>query len=420
VRISPSSGRRLAGIEGLRAIAAGSILVYHVWVDSSPDGTTVRLGPLTSFMPDLAFGVTLFFVLSGFLLYRPFASSILDEGVRPSLRKYFQNRALRILPAYWVVLLLVGLVLQSAFVRGAAHGLHHGALVDPETLFANVLFLQNYRPRTLLTGIGPTWSLAVEVVFYVTLPFLALTAWSFGRRAASRLGRRISALAPVLALLIIGLTGKAVAAFIVTGGSGPYAGFMADWHSVVERSFWCQADLFAFGMALAVLKVEVDAGRVRIRGSYRVAAAISALLAYLVTARETTQFNDRLGHSLFSTLMAFAFALVVGLVVLPGNRGHRPLRLVGILESRPLVAAGAASYSVFLWHQPIVFWLHDHGVAWGGRAGFAANLTLTAVVTGILAALTWRYVEKPALGLKAKTREQPKHAVPVEQLEAAP
>jgi peptidoglycan/LPS O-acetylase OafA/YrhL len=66
--VPPSSGSRLPGIEGARAVAAGSVLVYHCWLFGSPDGTSPRLGPLTGVMPHLALGVILFFSLSGFLL----------------------------------------------------------------------------------------------------------------------------------------------------------------------------------------------------------------------------------------------------------------------------------------------------------------------------------------------------------------
>ena len=80
--VPPSSGSRLPGIEGARAVAAASVLVYHCWLFGSPDGTSPRLGPLTGVMPHLALGVILFFSLSGFLLYRPFAAAVLRSRTR--------------------------------------------------------------------------------------------------------------------------------------------------------------------------------------------------------------------------------------------------------------------------------------------------------------------------------------------------
>ena len=249
LQAKPSFGSRLEGIEGLRALAAGSVLVSHAWLYSSPSGRAEDIGPLTRFLPDLSFGVILFFTLSGFLLYRPFASAVLRGDPLPSPRKYFRNRALRILPAYWVILLVCALVLQSVLIRSSGE-LENGGLFEPALLSWTALLAQDYAPQTLLMGIGPAWSLAVEVVFYLILPLLALMAWALGRKATTRSRRRLAVLAPVALMLVIGLSGKAAAAYLVPPLHS-YEGWDANWHSVLERSFWCQADLFAFGMALS-------------------------------------------------------------------------------------------------------------------------------------------------------------------------
>ena len=95
---------RLAGIEGIRAIAATSVLVYHVYLNGAPDARPVDLGVATKPVENLRAGVTLFFVLSGFLLYRVFVAAALRGLPMPSVREYLRNRALRILPAYLVIL----------------------------------------------------------------------------------------------------------------------------------------------------------------------------------------------------------------------------------------------------------------------------------------------------------------------------
>ena len=197
----------------------------------------------------------------------------------------------------------MGFVLQSAFVFLPHHPLH-GGLFDPDELFSNTFLVQNYRPQTLLTGIVPAWSLGVEVVFYLTLPLLVLVAFALARRLPSR---RLAALAPALILLAIGASGKAVATFAVTS-HGPFAGYQHDWNSVIEKSFWCHADLFAFGMALAVIHVEVDRGTIRPPRFWRAIAAATAVGAYAATARWTDDIGERLGRSPFNTLMALACA----------------------------------------------------------------------------------------------------------------
>jgi peptidoglycan/LPS O-acetylase OafA/YrhL len=398
--VGPSFGRRLTGIEGMRALAALTIVVYHVWLYASPgDAEPASLGYFTRFIPDFAFGVTLFFALSGFLLYRPFVSALLREKTRPSFPQYLRNRALRILPAYWAILFLTSFVLRSALVRDSAGGLHTGTLDDPSLLARNALLVHNYEPDGVVTGIGPAWSLSVEVVFYLTLPLLVLLAFALGRRATTRTGRRLAALSPPLLLLVVGLLGKATAAYLLPATT-PAGGWGADWHSVLERSFLSQADLFTFGMALAVVRVDAEDGLVRLGRRGRWATAAVALGAYLITAKLTGW--AQLGHSPFNTLMAFAAALFLALVVLPGSSQKRPA-LTRLLESRPLVGVGLVSYSLFLWHEPVIRFFHDHNLTVGGNAGFFVNLLLALSVSLFLSALTYLLVEKPALMLKRRT-----------------
>lgn len=401
VGASPSFGSRLAGIEGVRAVAASSIVVYHVWLHSSPAGARVELGPLDAVLPDLSFGVILFFALSGFLLYRPYVASLLRGHARPSAAAYLRNRALRILPAYWAILLLVAFVLQSILVRDGAV-LHTGSGLHPDVVLRSALFVQGYSPQSVVTGIGPAWSLAVEVVFYLALPFLALGAFRLARGSQSRSTRRLAALAPAAALLLLGLSGKAAAAFLVPPVH-PYSGWNADWHSVVERSFWCHADLFAFGMALAILRVDWEDRLVRLPGGWRKLAFGFALVGYLVAAKETG-LGQQMSYSPYNTLMALTCALLLALVVLPPRDATRLPLAVRVLETRIFVAAGLVSYSLFLWHEPLIRFLQEHGLTFGGSAGFFANLALVGVIAGLLATLTYRVIEAPALRLKSHRR----------------
>ena len=138
-------------------------------------------------------------------------SRVLRRGRVASASRYLRNRALRILPAYWVILLLCAFVLQSVLVREDGELVARG-LFDLDRLLPTALFAQHYAPASVGTGIGPAWSLAVEVVFYLVLPLLALLAWAIGARSPSRSRRRVAALVPVALMLAVGLSGKAAAA----------------------------------------------------------------------------------------------------------------------------------------------------------------------------------------------------------------
>jgi peptidoglycan/LPS O-acetylase OafA/YrhL len=398
-----SGGARLVGIEGLRALAACSILVFHSWLYSSPDARQASLGPLSHVLPDFAFGVVLFFTLSGFLLYRPFVAVAMRDEPAPSIRSYLRNRALRILPAYWVILLVCAIVMRSVLLRDGDGNLTNGEMSSPSLLVRSGLLVQHYNPHTVLVGIGPAWSLAVEVVFYLLLPALALMVFALSRRMRSRGGRRIAALAPAALMLCIGLSGKAAAAYLVPPAV-PFAGWDANWHSVIERSFWAQADLFAFGMALAVVRVDWEDGLLCLRRYWRPVVIATALFAYLATAHETQ--SNQLSYSPYNTLMAFACALLLALVVLHRpEAGSTPL-LVRILETRPLVSLGVISYSIFLWHEPLVRFLAAHHLTLAGASGFFVNTAFLAVVTFALSTITYRFVERPALLLKRKPKRR--------------
>jgi peptidoglycan/LPS O-acetylase OafA/YrhL len=362
----------------------------------------------------LALGVVLFFALSGFLLYRPFAASIARDRELPSARTYLRNRALRIIPAYWVILGIVALVLGAAAVRDSTGALATGELSAPLPLAQAMLFFQGYRPSTVATGIGPAWSLAVEAVFYLLLPVLALGAARLARRAASRRGRMLALLAPPLGLLVVGLSGKLAAGTVVPGPPG--SGWDATWHSVIERSFWAQADLFSFGMIGAVVYVEMEHRGLRLGPRWRAAVLGLALLVCVPCA--WTLGEGQLSYLPQNTGVALAAALFLFAIVMPqaGRGGHLLQR---VLEWRVLVAVGVASYSLFLWHEPLVHWLRVHGLTLSGWLGLVANLLVIAVVAGTLSMLTYRLVEAPALRRKRATGAAARRMSPA-QAEAAP
>ena len=388
------------------------MLLFHVWLYSSPDGAPVSFGELTRVLPDLAFGVTLFFTLSGYLLYRPFAAALIRSTDRPSFGAYLRNRALRILPAYVVIVVLSSVVLRSVFVRDESGELVVEGAPSPQWLLTNLALAQNYVPTGVITGIAPAWSLAVEVVFYISLPVLVLCGMLIASRTTTPAGRIRSALVPAALVLAIGLIGKATSTVV---GSGADDGWGADWNSVLERSAFCHFDLFAFGMALAVVHVWVeDSGRRPSRGA-RLTIATGGVGTYVLTTTAMAGW-DQLTNSPLNTTMALSCALVLALVVLP-TTGSRPAAIVRVLETRPLVLIGLVSYSVFLWHLPVILALNEHGLTIAGRFGFFVNAIVVGGVTLLLSLLTYRFVEEPALRRKrsvtGRTRDNGKLGEPL-------
>jgi peptidoglycan/LPS O-acetylase OafA/YrhL len=408
----PSWGGRLVGVEGLRALAALSVLFSHVI--SASGNASAGLGSLENWLrPNLDSGLTLFFTLSGFLLYRPFAAAVLRNDPLPSTRAYLRNRGLRILPGYWAILILSGLVFGAATLVPASS--HIGSLTDPGLLARNLLLVQTYSPSGVGTGVSASWSLSVEIVFYLTLPLLALSAARFAS-GRERGGRVASALVPAAVLLAIGVVGK-IAAF-ATIPSGPHQPELwgNTWHAVLERSFLANADLFAFGMCAAVVLVAAEDGWFTAPRLQRACGAGAlALAGALIFYRHRAHVDDRI----YTTLIAVSCGLLVLWLTLPWRtRRSIPVR---VLESRAAVWIGVTSYSVYLWHQPVVDWLREHGHMQAGSGSAIVNLGIVLAIVLPLSTLTYRLVEAPAMRRKARMtpRETPQGVVSPEPSAAA-
>lgn len=388
---------RLVGVEGLRAVAACTILVYHVWLYGDVTGEPVPVGPLQPLFENLQGGVTLFFALSGFLLFRPWVEAALDAAEargsglatgRPPIKAYFQNRALRLVPAYWTVLFATAAVAN------------HGLLRHPLQLLSNATLTSFSVPGWVVPNmyghdvggpiaIWPAWSLAVEVVFYVLVPVLGLLALRLAQKG--RAPGWVAALAPAALLALVGLAGKAVFSWGISG----------DTRLMWDLAFPLHGDWFATGMAVAVVRALRDRGAIRVGRPWKLAAAAGCLGFAALGAKAFS--SGLLNPVAAQTPVAIACGLLLLLVVL-AEPGTRTVRALG---SRPVVAVGLASYSIFLWHDPLVRWLREQGVLHAGTQGFLANLAIVGAITAVLATLSYRFVEAPALRLKKRTAVSP-------------
>lgn len=146
---------RFVALDGLRAVGALAVLTTHVGFNSA-DGINGRYAGLIG---RLDVGVALFFVVSGFLLFRPHVAAHLDGRSRPDTRTYLWRRAVRILPVLWVAVAGAWLLLPST--------------KDPGLYLAHAFLFQIYVPDHHLHGLTQMWSLATEVTFYLALPALA-------------------------------------------------------------------------------------------------------------------------------------------------------------------------------------------------------------------------------------------------------
>lgn len=392
----PSWGRRIAGMEGLRAFAAIAVLVGHVQAELVAG---VGWGALDSVASVAIQGLALFFALSGFLLYRPFASALLAGERWPSLKRYATNRALRIYPAYLVILGVVALVLglanRDALGPGAEGRLEQvGYLTDPGLLVANATMLHTLFPLGNGTGLGVAWSLTVELVFYIVMPALALGAFTFARRRP--LSGPVAASLPVLAIFAIGMVGIA-ARFVVFRDLGDdywYYNWGGSWEAVLARSFPVHASNFAFGMAAAVVVSALERKDIphRAAPSIRIGAIVAAAVALGAAQVVPGAINGLAVATFFSAILLY--------VAIPAQSGG-PGRLATALEWLPIRYIGLISYSIYLWHYPVIWFVANAGwVLPATPAGFAGNAVIVASITIALSSVTYYLVERPALARK--------------------
>jgi peptidoglycan/LPS O-acetylase OafA/YrhL len=326
------TGPRYPLVDAVRAIAALSIVAYHVaFVSGNLD---------TAWLTGLNVGVPLFFAISGFLLYRPWAAARLAGEAAPSTRVYAVRRVLRIVPAYWVALVIIALIAGRDEV-----------FAWPEALLY-FGFAQAYSPEHFTGGIGPAWTLTVEVAFYAALPLIALAA------------RRLPG--PVLrgeALLIAGLVAvsvlwRAVVLVLVDPSD-------AAWFPLLV-ALPAQLDVFAGGMALAVLSVAGREGRAQSAG-WAVALAAYALLALWRPDGEAARVVAE--HQLQAVI---ALGLLAPAVLGSGGALRRGLAW------RPLAWVGLISYGVYLWHLDALKAMDSLPVVPLAVCGLAASLALGA------------------------------------------
>ena len=199
-------------------------------------------------------------------------------------------------------------------------------------------------------------------------------------------------------LLTVGLLGKALTASLLSGQAST---FTATWHSVVDRSFVTHADLFAFGMVVAVLRALHEDGRLTLPSRARsIADRVLVYSIPLVIIGFPT-----MPRYVFEPLFSLLCALLLARVVLAPATGRRS-GLVRLLERRPIVATGKASYSIFLWNCPVAAFLTLHGVTQRGVSGwgFATNLAIVVPAVAVCSAITYLGIERPAMRLRRAPR----------------
>ena len=395
---------RLVGLDGLRGILALCVIIVHTTAHFSPSILAILHVEL------LGQAIVVFFVMSGLLIYMPFARTLITaKDPLSNVAGYTRARLLRVFPAYIVIFLLANafaaVYVENAMKvqeRGAGGGT--GTITDPVQLFWHLTLLQNYLPSELQTGINSSWTLTVELAFYLLLPLLVAVTSALSTRVTGTAARYLVAAAPAVTLIVIGTVSRIVLAQVAaSSGVSPE---MSEWGpypiAVLTRSILPWADNFGWGMLavvfyIAVQRAEIPAAtivRVR-RWAWPVGAFALALsgVFYFVQPRY-----------IGGAFALFSVALLV-LLTVPIDGRMQVWRVARWVDTPALHWIGTISLSVYLLHYPVILVLERCGVTGGDTwAGWAWNFVLVSAVSIAIGSITYLLVERPAMRLASRKK----------------
>ena len=318
---------RLHFIDGLRGLAMLMVMAFHCWLFGGMWFATLQLGSHRLNMAPLlglgSTGVNLFLVLSGFCLYWPFVKG----GARrePTLAEFARKRCRRILPPYYVTLILFGTPL---FFQALHHHSRSELSFAWNWMLLHVVMLHNLNPKYVVRVDGPLWTLALESQLYVLFPLLVEGYRRFNARG----------------LLLAVLVASAVYRSFVWQGQLHPPDYVPDYGNgfVLAPSVFGRCFEFALGMFCAILVA-------RWHTEQKSPLRRSDYLLFLVIV--TAGLLDQLLGG-FQILNDSMWGLLYAALLLAASRPHGALHRV--LSHRALVTLGVFSYSVYLIHQPLV------------------------------------------------------------------
>lgn len=327
-------------IDGLRAVAILPVVLYHAFESAMPGGFI---------------GVDVFFVISGYLITRLIATEIAED--RFSIARFYVRRARRILPALFVVLATT-VAIGLAVLLPSELATLGTTLAGTAGFVSNLLFWEDigyFDQGAFHKPLLHTWSLAVEEQFYLFWPIVLILAARIG------IGLR---------RLVLGIMGTSFA--------------LSCWLLLRHEPtafFWLPPRAWELTLGGALALGFVPAFRTDRSRSHAAIAGLGAIGLGLVLLSEESRFPG------WSALLP---CLGTALLLHAGDSGtHLVAR--HLLNRKPMVSIGQLSYSLYLWHWPLLSLASIMS-----RGAMTATTTIAVVVlSGILAALTWRFVEKP-------------------------
>lgn len=361
-------------LEAFRGFAALGIVIFHAYQHSRVGQTYVfENTPFHLLFRHLDAGVAWFFVLSGFLIFLPFARAALHQQGAASVRGYLIRRIFRILPLYYIAILVVWSV---RFGGGSEQWFD---------LARHLTFTQIFESQHIFWTIGPAWSLAVEMIFYLVMAVIGPLVYTVCGCLATPQTRVLS-----LALFLVGLAGVSLG----YKGWAFYIAHVPEEDYAVYFSFVSKLDTFVFGMLLALV-VAIIPKSFKLPGSLALGLRLGGfgLMVFTFALRETNTFI----WLYFHTLCGLAFLMILVSTVL----SQKKTLWTKFLRLPVLQFVGLISYSLYMWHEPILIDLSDRfSVSFEAPNLFILSTALFVGIAIIAASLSYWGLERPATFLQ--------------------
>jgi peptidoglycan/LPS O-acetylase OafA/YrhL len=412
----------IASLDGVRAIACLTVIGYHIgritrdthlW---SPTGPGIVLHIFSSIVLAGASGVTLFFVLSGFLLFMPFCKALLFETKWPSTLTFYLRRAFRILPGYYVVLLSILLITHPEYLQAS----HWQDLTLFFTLFMDAT------PTTFQQINGPFWTLAVEWQFYLLLPLLMI-AFSL---LVLRIPRRWRVYALVMCLSGVvawGIWSRTWGAYYVANTTQTFLVPRPVYNVFLFFTYGFAGKYledFAIGMLVSLIYMYVtqSASPDRFASALRrlsiplfiaglVVLMLMALWHFNVWYANSWPIFDIFSAPLYNDISEACLAGGFGLCIIAILLGPSWLRHP--FEWSPLRWIGLISYSLYMLHLPLLiyFMVHVgyHMQGMNSSVGIGLYVVWTICVIFPVSFFSFLLVEKPWVALGNKLLKKGKN-----------
>lgn len=388
---SSAAATPIPALDGLRAVAVLTVMLFHAWYK----GPALAEDPreiTRSLMWSGHTAVQLFFVLSAFLLFIPYAQWLLGARPAPTALGFYRRRALRVGPAFWISLCILVLAGPLTLPRLGHAGAH-------------AFFVFNFIPGSSSQFNDVYWTMAVEVQFYALLPLIA--------RAVQAAARRLGVPVALAALAVGGLAVSMASAWI----AHRYTPLGVVWYGLAGQyslTLWMSA--FAAGMIASVVFVALNRPATGASRNHTTRAAgtatatvllVCAVLLLVPPLRRVPLLTGNDGLA-----FGWAFAVMIPGMVLGPRWLRRPL------EWRPVRFVGSISYSLYIWHMVVFAQIAPHlsGLSTASErvvVGFVAEAALCIPIAFVSYQLTERPfihrgrprpgVERPRLARTALT-----------------